>query len=148
MVFISSAAIGCDKDHQLPTPDEMIIYSLDHLAEPGPKTNQEANVFMGYPVFGTVTIHDAGKRQELYSRLHENINRRNVEIAACFWPRHGVRLKFGNRVIDYALCFQCSNYRKAENGQSESGSIQGDSVELMNKYLTQAGVKLAPQPGE
>ena len=57
----------------------------------------------------------------LGSAFHWNMFRK----AACFNPRHGVRIVSGNRTLDFLVCFECNTVQVFENEKPLGGLAMG-----------------------
>jgi len=118
---------------------ELEIYSVD----PAPSKDGE---FHGFKILGKTTIKDADKRKELLTKIDAGLAN-SKGGAKCFDPRHGIRAVHDGKTVDLVICFACSwvyVYSDQEKREVvlETGS---DAQELLNKILTDAGVKLAPK---
>ena len=147
---VSPMTIGCGVDTRsvLDSADAITLYSIDgndyFPPEKKPKTDEE---FHSYPVLGKVEITEAPKLSQLVAALKESIDEHGGG-AKCFWPRHGVRVLRGNRWVDYVICFQCGNvyeYTSASGSRRKEEGGRKPLKEILNRYLTDAGVPLAPE---
>ena len=145
---------GCrgESIDQIPDdPDELTLFSID-----GPKKyDPPPGVTLLYdcPVLGHVDIVDPHQRQEVMSSVKEGIrNAPKGTGAACFVPRHLVRVGKGGKTVDVAICFQCHNYVIYQPGVDSrsryGGTTTSVSQALLNKILTDAGVPISPNLGE
>jgi hypothetical protein len=148
-VFIPTIA-GCGRDNLslLESADSITLYSIDgNDYEPGKEPKSEEK-FYDYPVLGKVDVTEPSKRQELIDALKVGITEHSKGIK-CFWPRHGVRAVRGNQWVDFVICFHCLNvyeYSSSGDRRKEKGVNANRALkEVLNKYLTAAGVPLAPE---
>jgi hypothetical protein len=140
-----AALAGCRRDPAAPlaAPDELTLYSIDGRDfEPDQEPNT-AEVFYRYPVLGKVSVADPAARQEIVAALKEGMAGKAAP-AACFWPRHAVRAVEKGKVIDYVICFECHQLDAYADGRRKSLTTSRGPQAVLNKYLTQAGVPLAP----
>ncbi len=68
---------------------------------------QGAANFHGWEVIGRTWIRDAGLRKKLVAAFKAGVEE-NIGIgAACFRPRHGIRVQSRGRTTDFIICFEC-----------------------------------------
>lgn len=100
--------------------------------------------FHGYPVLGKITVEDANTRKALFAAVQKGMTQSDGIMMKCFWPRHAIRTVENGRTIDYVICFQC---RQLEIHAGDSRSVKPithEPQEILNQYLRQTGVPLAP----
>jgi hypothetical protein len=71
--------------------------------------------------------------------------------AACFNPRHGVRAKSKEGMVDLVICFECSSVELyfSEDETERSGADLSPSWRMMTPLtatLTRAGIEVLPDP--
>ena len=119
------------------------LYSLDpdvELDEEDPET------FHGWKVLGSVEIKDKSTRQKLLDSLRASVAANPGGVAACFSPRHGIRVKQNGKQHDFVICFQCYHIRWYPHDKPESGFNPTDSpAGEFNSVLQQANVPLPVQ---
>jgi hypothetical protein len=144
IAFLSlCVAVGCTSPPEI--PDEVILYSIDGRDfEEGqkPKTDEQ---FYGRPVLGKVALTDAKERREVWTALEAGMARPD-SVETCFWPRHGVRVTQGAKQVDYVVCFECKQVLIREGTSANMKAISESPQVVLDKYLTRAGIKLAPKP--
>ncbi len=64
--------------------------------------------------------------------------------AACFDPRHAIRIEQDGHSRDYIICFHCSGVHVHENDKVSYSTTGPGPKKLLNKILTNAGIPLAP----
>lgn len=126
------------------------LYSLD----PGRKFDKEGKPaevkdgFHGWEVLGKMEVKDKADRKRLADALRLGAEDNFGMAAACFIPRHGIRLKEGEKTIDLVICFQCLSVQVFENGQSKPGFLTtGEPQKVFDGVLRAAGIKLPKQAG-
>lgn len=130
-------------------PQSTTLYSIDGRdfkeMEKGesPKTDEQLH---GYPVLGKVEITDAGKRRELIAALRDGMNRSDGTMMKCFWPRHAIRFVKDGETQDYVICFQCQQLELRSGIAKVVKAITKEPQTVLDKMLTDAGIKLAPKP--
>lgn len=120
------------------------LFSLDPEVEPD---EAKPETFHGWKVLGSVEIKDKSTRQKLLDSLRASVAANPGVVAACFSPRHGIRVKQNGEQHDFVICFQCYHIRWYPHDEPESGFNPTDSpVDAFNSVLQQANVPLPAQP--
>lgn len=134
-------------------PDELIVYSIDGpawwKADDSTPQGWEGEVLLGYPVLGQVEVTDAERRRAVLSALKKAAGYAGG-TAACFIPRHAIRVVKGGRVTHTVICFECRNYqvyRGESRTTQEGGGISSDAQPVLDQILQDAGVPLAAKGG-
>ena len=85
------------------------LYSLD----PKHRDELQAKEFERRKVIGNTVISDAETRKRLLAALNkgvaEAIGSKGPAGAACFDPRHAIRVKQGGKSIYILICFECGH---------------------------------------
>lgn len=68
---------------------------------------QGATNFHGWEVIGRQWIRDPGLRKKLVASLLAGVQENEGIGAACFRPRHGIRVVQKGRYTDFIICFEC-----------------------------------------
>lgn len=135
---------GCGSMPILDAAEQVTLYSIDGRDfEPGQAPKAEEK-FHGYPVLGKIVFTDAEKCNAVVGTLNEGLAQSDGKIAACFWPRHGMRAEKKGRTIDYVICFECSQVRASEGSSMISKPFSREWQPVLDKYLREAGITLAP----
>ena len=135
---------GADSGTGVDAPELLILYSIDGRdLEPGEEAKTEEK-FHEFPVLGKLEIRDREKFAEIMGALKDGMARSDGTTAKCFWPRHGIRFSENGNYVDYVICFECLQLQIHQNGQSKTDPIVRDPQAVLNRYLTSAGIKLAP----
>jgi hypothetical protein len=153
LIFLVLAGLlaGCSRHplDSLASSQQFTLYSIDgrdfkemEKGEP-PKTDEQ---FHGYPVLGKVDITDAGQRRELTAALRDGMNRSDGTMMKCFWPRHAIRFVKDGETQDYVICFQCQQLELRSGSAKVVKAITKEPQAVLDKMLTDAGIKLAPKP--
>lgn len=125
------------------TPDQLTLYSLDFRAfEPGATVVAKTQLFHGYPILGKMEIAEAEQRLEIHVAVTNAIG--GDEFAACFWPRHGLRVVQDGRITDYVICFHCSQVEIYRASGKKVEPISTAPKALLNKHLSEAGIPVVP----
>lgn len=80
------------------------LFSLNPYVE---NDESDPQTFHGWKVLGSTDIQDDKVRQSLLSSLAESVAANPGQTAACFMPRHGIRVNYNGAQHDFVICFQC-----------------------------------------
>jgi hypothetical protein len=127
------------------------LYSLD----PARKTDKEGNAvpvkdgFHDWQVLGKTEVKGEAERKRLADALRLGAEDNFGMAAACFIPRHGVRLKGGGKMVDLVICCQCLSVQVFVDGERKEGFLTaGEPQQAFDAILKSAGVKLPKQAKE
>src|SRR5437667_296107 len=79
--------------------DSWELYSLD----PEQRKEPPKVAFHDWRVLGKTTVTDADTRKRLVAALEKGAKENDGTVAACFNPRHGIRIKSGDNTIDLVI---------------------------------------------
>lgn len=133
-----------------PTPDysaadRFVLYSIDGNKPPRRDAKaDDASQFHGYSVLGTLDVEAVGTRKTLVQNLYRGIDP-DILQPACFNPRHGIRVVLGDTTIDYLICFECSAIQIFTEAGKEEWPTGSEAEATFDRYLTEAGIRLAPK---
>lgn len=130
----------------LTDPDELALYSIDGRHRQPEEPPAAGETFHGYPVYGAVALTDPAARRAVASAVRAGLVEPDISAAACFWPRHGVRVTAGGRTTDYVICFECHQARIYAGGRRKARLTGRTPQAVLDRYLAEAGVPLAPSP--
>jgi len=128
---------------------ELLSLSPDLQVEGKPSglsANSKTKLFHSYPILGSLEV----KRAEDIRKIIEAVNadfRPHMQNMCLFFPRHGLRIFYKGSIVEYLICYQCGDVAKYDETHAEaplSLSIGKSSKELLNRYLSEAKVPLAP----
>jgi hypothetical protein len=126
------------------------LYSLD----PELKTDKEGKVvevkdgFHGWKVLGKTAVKDGATRKRLADALRLAAEDNFGMVAACFNPRHGLRLAGGGKTVDLVICFECLSVEVYVDGEKKEGFLTtGEPQKGFDAALKTAGVAL-PKPAK
>jgi hypothetical protein len=57
-----------------------------------------------------LTINDAETRHRLVSSFQRAVAENQGTIAACFNPRHGIRVTRKQKQVEFVICFECTEF--------------------------------------
>jgi hypothetical protein len=61
----------------------------------------------------------------------------DLMLAACFFPRHGIRATVGKQNVDFVICFECSMvYIYRGDAKPEVVNIEDGVEPLLNRILS------------
>ncbi len=85
-------------------------WSVEELSESDEEEEREMakrESFHGYPILGRKTLSDPADRERIVTLVAEGIARSDEEVAECFYPRHGLRIRGAGHSIDLVICYEC-----------------------------------------
>jgi hypothetical protein len=104
LIILGLILTACGRSNRIPEDARAVLEHGDEfeLLSLNPRLHLESaeRSFHGYDVLGTIRIKDADIRKRLVSAFEKGLTENQDEIAACFNPRHGVRVTFGSRTAD------------------------------------------------
>jgi hypothetical protein len=105
--------------------------------------------FHGWKVLGRTAVKDKEKCKRLAAALRRGVEESEGVAAACFNPRHGLRVIRDGKPVDFVICFECLQVQVFEGNRSLKGFlISGSPERAFDKALRDAGVPLAAKPGK
>lgn len=137
----------------------LVDYGDDPFAPDAPEPKPLKTAFgdlHGYPVLGICKITASDELavvRKAVSSLDAAGHRWGGAIAACFDPRHGVRIRSGGMTYDLLICYECSQVQ-IFRGDTREGDIyfalsddtSSPSPEALNRILTSHAIALPKQP--
>jgi hypothetical protein len=118
------------------------LYSLDPATDPREKRDK-TETYYGWKVLGKTRIKEQAVRKKLVDALRLAAEDNATSMAACFIPRHGLRLTSGKETVDLVICFQCLRIQVFVNGNMAKGFLTtGDPQKEFDAVLRAAGVEL------
>ena len=115
MVFLAAAVVAmaaCGHRNVIPEPAATILGHADHFEllslDPRPQWEPAEGDFHRYKVLGTAVIEDAETRKKIVSAFKRAVAENQDYVAACFNPRHGIRVTRNGKQVDFVICFQCA----------------------------------------
>lgn len=103
--------------------------------------------FQGWKVLGKTSVKDE-ERKRLTAALRLSVEDNFGIAAACFIPRHGIRLKGDGKTVDLVICFECLSAQVFVDGKRGKGFLTTNEPRAaFDAVLKTAGVKL-PKPAK
>jgi len=115
---------------------QLYLYSLD------PSNRQEIihdapNVFYGFPILGKVEIRPLAEKEALLKAFIQGVKESNGVVAACFEPRHGLRIIQGDQQTDFVICYTCLSIDAHGFGPITNFLTSGSPAITFNQFLDQ-----------
>ena len=105
----------------------VVLYSLEPTDRHGYATHNK-RVFHGFGIIGRAEIRDSAERRALLRALAQGVRKPPDMVAACFNPRHALRIEEGSRIVELTICFECHSLR-AHGFADDKGLIVAPSPE-------------------
>lgn len=135
----SAADMPADVKAALEKATEWELYSL----HPEQTQEEPKDAFHKWRVLGKTSVKDADTRKTLLAALEKGAKDNDGTEARCFNPRHGIRVKAGDKTIDLVICFEC--YQTVVfTGDEHTGKFltMRSPQPALDKVLTDARVPL------
>ena len=117
-----------DSDQVFNRGEKVTLYSLE------PKESIDGSgKFHGYRILKETQI-DGSSRQSLLKRSLTN-GMVGSHGAACFNPRHGLRIVDGEKTVDVVICFECGNFVTHYDGKTGEGSVESSLAKFFYNQL-------------
>ena len=149
MIFAVAAVVAmasCGNRNVIPAPAATIFEQADHFEllslDPRPQWEPAEGDFHRYKVLGTAVIEDAETRKKLVTALKRAVAENQDYIAACFNPRHGIRVTRNGKQADFVICFQCAQAELFGEGYTRL-LIANSAQTLFDYILRNSGIPLA-----
>ena len=134
-------AIPAELRAVLEKADAIELYSLS------PKRGEKVegqDAFHGWRVLGRTTVKDNGDRTKLVKAFKKGVDDNAGEVAACFNPRHGIRVTHDKKTVDFVICFECLQVAAYVGDKREKGFlITKTPQKVFDGVLKAAKVELA-----
>lgn len=158
-LVLALAACTTSEDRRLPGEADawlagatrIEIFALDPMHEALYGTDSpESESLHGYRILGRAVLEDPAKCAELGGLIRRGIRESDGRVAACFNPRHGLRIERDSRELELVICFECLSmhaYGEALGTPGDNASaLTSDSVEReVSRIFESAGLTIAPR---
>lgn len=157
-VLFTVAACSSSTENRLPAQAEAALRtarSMELLAlDPTPLARgaavPEGGTFHDYPILGRATLADAVQAKALGELVLRGIRESDGTAAACFNPRHGIRVSQDGRTLDLVICYECLSLSVhgdlLGSGGPRLGLLTAQRVESgVSAIFEGAGLKTAPK---
>lgn len=119
---------------------EFELYSLDPSR--AVKKNEKDSFFHDWNVLGKTTIKGANARNAL-AAIDKGRKESDGSVAACFNPRHGVRIVHDKKTYDLVICYECLSATIYEGDKRVGSFLTVRSPEkVLTRMLADAKVPL------
>jgi hypothetical protein len=137
-------ASQADADALLRSARQLEVFSID----PDRAKRKPGEGFHDWKVLGSTTVRDERVVKKVVAAVFAAREKRGGDSYACFEPRHAIRVKQGDRVLDLLICFECLNYTFWDEQGRRSGVRYSDDspAPILDRILKSAGVPLAEKP--
>jgi hypothetical protein len=137
-------------DNQIPKAVSSALEKADQLEllslEPAWRKEVPNGSFHGWQVLGKTKIQDSKERDSLITQFKRAISESDGFAAACFNPRHGIRVTFDHKKIDFVICYECYRIEIFEDAKLIAKVLTTSSAQpFLDSILNKAGVPLAPK---
>jgi hypothetical protein len=126
---------------------ELMSLDPEHAKIKEARTGQvSSDTVHAWVVLGRTVIDDSETREKLIAALEAGAKENRGMYAACFNPRHAIRVKRQGEVIDFVICFECLAVNVYEGGSEKHTmhfAISPTPQPVFDDVLTKAGIPLA-----
>ena len=134
-------------ERALRNPDAMELFALDPVLPNTPGSTPGAE-FHDYTILGRAAVSDAAQRAEVAELVLRGIRESDGRVAACFDPRHGVRVEQGGHVLELVICYECLSLAAYGDllgaGVARRSALTSASVgPELTKVFERAGLRIA-----
>ena len=119
----SSKPIPVDADQAFQNATEFELFSLDPF--PSERIDRKKN-FRRWSVLGSTSVKNQETREKLITDFKAGIAEHRGRAAACFNPRHGVRVVHEGSTHEFVICFECFQVRWYIDGVETRGFLISD----------------------
>lgn len=100
--------------------------------------------FHGWEVIGRTSVRDEAQRKKLVAALKTGVEENQGIGAACFRPRHGIRITEQGKTTDFIICFECFQVQVVVDGLPQKAVLVTRTPESsFNEALKQAKLPLS-----
>jgi hypothetical protein len=140
---VSADTIPVELQALLEKAEQFELLSLNpNFAQEKPKDG-----FHGWQVLGKTTVTDAEARKNLVAAFKKGVGENKGIAAACFNPRHGIRVTQDGKTTDFVVCFECAQVQVfAGDNQGKGFLITSSPQPVFDGVLKEANVPLAEKP--
>ena len=97
--------------------------------------------FHGYRVLRQISIASVETRRQLISALERGVHENQGAMAACFNPRHGIRVVRKGQTADFVICFECLQVHVHGEGAGEF-LVSASPKPVFDKVLRDARIPI------
>ena len=122
------------------------LFSITPRLNLGAAAQDESKTFHGYPVLGRREIENKPATREIVSSLNGDLHPHKANLCL-FSPRHALRIFYKESQADFLICYECGDVEKFNGNDDKSPewfSVDKPSKDVLNRYLSEAKIPLAP----
>jgi hypothetical protein len=120
---------------------EFDLYSLDPARQQA--KDAVAGAFHDWKVLGKTAVK-GGVAKTIRAAVKKGAKDSDGSVAACFNPRHGIRVVLDNKTYDFVICYECLSASVYEGDKKIGYFLTARSPqETLSKVLRDAKVPLA-----
>jgi hypothetical protein len=119
---------------------QLFVFSLEPEHHPDYRVNTET-VFQGFAILGKAEIAAEAEKTSLLTAFTKGVSDSDGIVAACFIPRHGLRLIVDSRTNDFTICFQCRSVSASGFNNEQGFGITGSSSNAFNDVIDKHHLK-------
>lgn len=146
LMLASSVAVASDGLNALPAEaaqalhsnGSAIIYSLEPWEDP----DKEGARLQQYEILGQSDLTDA-QRSIAVGAFDSAIAGWDGNVAACFDPRHALRIQYKGHAYDFLLCYSCHQMAVFRDGKLLGGVGAAGSPKVLNDLMTSLRLPLS-----
>ena|SRR6267143_4083276 len=149
MVLLVAAVVAmaaCGHGNVIPPAAATILERADHFdllsLDPHPQWEAAEGDFHRYKVLGTPIINDAETHKKIVSAFKRAVAENQGMVAACFNPRHGIRVTRNEKQADFVICFECAQVQ-VFGEVHDSFLIASSARGLFDSVIRSSGIHLA-----
>ena len=106
-------------------------------------------LFHEYGVLGRAELEDGVGGNELLALIEQGIEESNGMVAACFNPRHGLRVAADGSTWELLICYECLSMQVYRDGERVEGHRTAESVEpQVSATYRAAGLEIHRNDGD
>ena len=148
-LFMSNTSVrAADKENKVPDELQTFLEKAEkfELLSLSPEYLQEKpkDGFHGWRILGKTAVKEADDRNNLVATFKKGVADNKGIAAACFNPRHGIRVTHDGKTADFVICFECFQVQAYVGDTREKGFLITDSrASTFDAVLKEAMVPLA-----
>ncbi len=129
--------------------ESLELISLDPDAEKLDEGEKERGYFQRWKILGSTVVKDRDARDELVKTIVNGVPDKasELEVALCFIPRHGLRAKVKDSLVEMIICYQCKRINVFVDGKFRRMCVTEKEPQVrLDEILTAAKVPLPAKP--
>lgn len=151
LVMAGVSASAADQDNKIPDELRALLEKAEQFEllslSPDRPREKPKDAFHGWKVLGKTTVKDAEARNKLVAAFKKGVTDNKGIVAACFNPRHGIRVTHDGKTADFVICFECFQVQVFVGDKREKGFLITDSpAAAFDGVLKEAKVPLPEKP--